>query len=257
MRAAGPTQGAVPDPLPPPEPVAEAPAPGRNRRRLLLAALAVVGVAVLVVEGIALARTIGSQESARRDVATPLQAPADLPVEGSLVLSRIRADGTVEVTQWIRSTEDITELSVAAPDVGVGADGVSVTGARLVAADGTSLADDLTVTAEPRVVGLESPTTMVRATYVLRGAAEQSGTVRGRVLARAVALDLSFPAQAGPTVVVVAAAGDGVVRNLACANAQSSVALLRPCGTPDGTRWRVRLPPAGRGDVVAAQVDVS
>ena len=98
---------------------------------------------------------------------------------------------------------------------------------------------------------------MVRATYVLRGAVDSSDTVKGRLLARDVALDLDFPAQAGPTVVVVDAGGTGgEVRNLACGNARSTVALLRPCGSPDGSRWRVRLPAESRTDRVTAQVDL-
>lgn len=255
-RVAEGSQAPPPPPAPPPAPT-PGPTPRRSRRRLLLGAVAVVGVALLLVEGVALVRGIDSEESAHRLGTLPLQPPADLPPEGSLVLSTVRAaNGTVEVTQWIRSGDDITTLSVSAPDLG-DAGAVTATDAHVVAADGTTIVDDLTVGAEPRELVLDTPTRLVRATYVLRGAADESATVEGRVLARVVSIDLGFPTQTGPTVVVVGAAGEGVVRNLACADARSAVALLRPCGTPDGDRWRVRLPPEGRDDAVAAQVDAS
>lgn len=229
----------------------------RTRRRMVIGVLVGVGMVLLLVEGVAIVRSLSAEDERQlpqSGVTLPLVAPDELPATGALVLSEVRADGSVEVTQWIRSGDGIDRALVTAP--GGSAEGVSVTGGRLVAADGTVIADDLTATAEPRGLRFADPTTMVRATYVLRGVAEESGTVAGRVVAQAVSLDLSIPAQTGPTVVVVAAAENGVVRNLACTNARSAVALLRPCGAPDGSRWRVRLPPERRTDRVAAQVDV-
>jgi hypothetical protein len=233
----------------------------RRSRRLILAVLVGVGVVVLLLECVAIVRTLVSDDGDGRvpvtGTATPLVAPDALPAEGVLVRSEVRADGSVKVDQWIRSGDGIGELSFSAPAGVEGADAVRATGGRLVGADGTILADDLSLGAEPRRIRFESPTTMVRATYVLQGAVDRSATVDGRLLARVVALDVDFPAQSGPAVVVVSADDGGEVRNLACVNGRSTVALLRPCGAPDGPRWRVRLPAESRTDRVTAQVDLS
>ncbi len=227
-------------------------------RRLVNLVLVTACVLVILIECAVIVRAGRSDDG--RDLpasadTVALVAPHELPARGALVLSEVRPDGTVGVSQWIRSPEGFSELSVAAPDL-TGVDGLSVTDGRVVAADGTVLADDLPDSEGPSVVRFDRSTTMVRATYVLQGGTAGSPTVEGRVLAQAVSLDLSYPDQTGPTVVVVAAAGSGVVRNLACANARSTVALLRPCGEPDGLRWRVRLPSESRLDRVVAQVDM-
>jgi hypothetical protein len=227
---------------------------------VLLAVLVGAGVVILLLECVAIVRSLRSDSAGlfppSRGVA-PLAAPAELPAKGALVRSVVEADGSVEVTQWIRSGDSIGEITLSAPE-GAADAAVRATDGRIVAADGTILADHLAVDAAPKRVRFANPTTLVRATYVLRGAVVSSDSVDGRLLARVVALDLDFPAQGGPTVVVVAAGGTGgEVRNLACVNARSPVALMRPCGAPDGSRWLVRLPPESRTDRVTAQVDLS
>lgn len=218
-----------------------------------------VGVVVLLVEFIAIARSLRSDEPDEPDppaAALPLLAPDELPELGSLVLSEVRADGSVRVTQWLRSGDGIDELLLTAPTVAGAADPISATDGRLVGSDGTVIADDLTIGAEPRLVRFADSTTMVRATYVLRGAVERSSTAAGRLRALAVSLDVDLSSLSGPTVAVVETQTGGEILGLACGNARSEVALVRPCGTPDGSRWRVRLPPVSREDRVTATVDV-
>lgn len=125
-----------------------------------------------------------------------------------------------------------------------------------MAADGAVSAEDLTIGAEPRLVRFDDSTTMVRATYVLRGTAERSVTVDGRLRARVVSLDVDLSTLSGPTVAVVQAPAGGEVLGLACASARSEVELFRPCGTPDGSHWRVRLDPVSREDRVTTVVDL-
>ncbi len=236
----------------------EPPTPVRRRRRVLLGVLVGLGVAVLLLEGVAIVRSLGPDDSDGRSAdrrVSPLVAPAALPATGVLVLSEVQPDGSIEVDQWIRSSDDIDELTVAAPATSGGDDALRVSDASLVAADGTVLADDLTAAARPRVIRLAAPTTLVRASYVLSGAVDRSGTVDGRLRTFAASLDLDSSALTGPTVLFVSAASGGEVGNLACANSRSQVALLRPCGAPDGSGWRVRLPSGSRGDRVTAQVD--
>ncbi len=218
-----------------------------------------VGVVVLLVEFFAIARSLRSDEPDERDppaAGLPLLAPDALPERGALVLSEIRADGSVRVSHWFRSGDGLDELLLTAPTVAGSADPIRATGGRLVAADGTVIADDLTVGARPRLVRFADSTTMVRATYVLRGAVERSATVDGRLRASVVSLDADLSSLSGPTVAVVETPTGGEVLGLACGNARSEVELVRPCGTPDGARWRVRLPPVSREDRVTATVDV-
>ena len=218
-----------------------------------------IGVAVLLLEFIAIARSMRSDDPEEPDppaAGLPLLAPDELPERGALVLSEVRADGSVRVSQWFRSGDGLDELLLTAPQVAGAAGPIRATGGRLVAADGTVIADDLTVGAEPRLVRFADSTTMVRATYVLRGAVERSATVDGRLRAVVVALDVDLSPLSGPTVAVVETQTGGQILGLACGNSRSEVELVRPCGTPDGARWRVRLPPVSREDRVTATVDV-
>lgn len=243
------------------EPEPATPHRPRRRRRTIIAVLVGVGVVVLLVEFFAIASSLRSDDSDDSDepdppaAGLPLLAPDELPERGALVLSEVRADGTVHVSQWLRSGDGIDELMLTAPTVAGAADPIRATDGQLVAADGTVIADDLTVGAEPRLVRFADPTTMVRATYVLRGAVEQSATVPGRLRASVVSLDLDLSSLSGPTVAVVETQTGGEILGLACGNARSEVELVRPCGTPDGSRWRVRLPQASREDRVTATVD--
>jgi hypothetical protein len=222
--------------------------------------LTVIVLLLLLVECVVVVRSMdfgGSDPDAAPAAPVALSPPDALPDRGALVRSEVRADGSIAVTHWIRGAGDIDEISLAAPPV-VGGDGTfrAVNG-RLVAADGTVLAAHLTVGAEPRRIRFDAPTRLLRATYVLRGAVDRSSTVDGRIRALTVSLDVDAAAEAGPTVLVVnAVPGAGEVLNLACANARSGAALLRPCGSPDGAGWRVRLPAGSREDRVVAQLDV-
>jgi hypothetical protein len=240
---------------------ADAPAPAeetshRPRWRRLGKVIAVVALLLLLAECAVIVRGLRAEDSepdAVPALPVPLSPPDALPAEGAFVRSEVRADGSIAVTHWIRAADDIDELTLAAPAPTDGSGSVRAVDARVVAADGTVQADDLTIDAEIRRVRLKQPTRLLRATYVLRGAVDRSSTVDGRLRALAVSLEVDA-AETGPAVVLVTGAGE--VLNLACANARSGVELLRPCGSPDGAGWRVRLPAERSADRVVAQVDV-
>ena len=217
------------------------------------------GVVVLLIELVAIVRAVRSDDPGREPdpsaVSLPLLAPDPLPEEGALVLAEVREDGTVRVSQWVRSGDGIDQLTLAAPAVAGSAGPVRATGVRVVAADGTVVADELVIGTEPRRIRFADPTTMARATYVLRGAVDRSATEDGRLRAL-VSLDADLSSLSGPTVAVVKAQADGEVLGVGCGNARSAVQLVRPCGTPDGSGWRVRLPAVSREDRLTAVVDL-
>jgi hypothetical protein len=217
--------------------------------------LVAAGVVVLLVECVFLIRSFESGDDGQggRKMVAPLVAPALLPPQGTLVTSTVRADGTVAVTQWLQSTDGLDQVTLSAPTVGA-SDPARATGLRLVDTDGTVLADGITVTDRPKRVRFDFPTRLIRATYVLDGVADRSDTVSDRLLVNALSLRMEG-ADPGPTIVEVTAPVEGVVRNLACADARSPVTLVRPCGAPIGDGWRVRLDPEDLTARVQAQVD--
>lgn len=227
--------------------------PGHRFRPRVWAVIAVV----VLVEVLLVAWVIVSADDATVvDRPERLVAPRDLPLQGSLVLSQVRPDGSVAVTQWMRGLDPLGSVALSTPTV-AGSGPVQVTDARLVADDGSVLAEGITVGAEPQRIPVEGPTRLVRATYVLDGVSEVSSDVPGRLLVQAVAVTMASTGEAGPVVVEVEGAESGaVVRNLACSDAGSSVAVQRPCGSPDGSAWQVRLNGDHRDDVVTAQVDL-
>ncbi|MDF1606004.1 hypothetical protein [Nocardioides sp. YIM 152315] len=222
---------------------------------MLTWSFAFAAAAALLVEGVLLVGAVRSGDETgpaelRGDGLLP---PSALPSQGMLVVGQIRADGSVEVTQWIRSFDAITGLRLSewsAPGA------PRPTDLRLVAADGTILADEGSGEVEPRGVRLDRPTSLVRATYVLNGTTDESSTKPGRRLVPAVSVGLESTPQAGPTFVQVRAPVGGEVLSLACDDARSPVDLLRPCGQPVGTGWQVRLSADARADRVAALVDL-
>lgn len=232
------------------------PAPD-GRTALLKRIAAAVLVVVVLVELVVLVRALrtGDQPPATTRRTPALVVPEDVPPRGALVTSRVRADGRVSVTQWLSSPEVLDQVSVSLPSVEP-TEGVRATGVRLVARDGTVLADDLTVDRQPLQVDFGHPTSLVRATYVLTGVSTRSETDPGRVLVRALSLHLDGGSLTGPTVVVVAAPAGGAVRNLACVDARSAVTLAHPCGKPAGSDWQVHLTPSGPTERVEAQVDL-
>lgn len=219
---------------------------------------AAIAVAALLVESVLVVRTLSADhESAGADVRVErLVPPRSLPSRGMLVSSRVRADGSVAVTQWIRSPQGIDQVTILAPG-STGAPGSPrVANVRLVGDGGAVLADGIAVGSSPRQVRLDRPTSVLQVTYVLDGVAERSSTVPGRLLVQALATGLVTNARSGPTIVTAEAPVGAEVLNLACSDARSSVELLRPCGNPDGTGWQVRLSPTASVGRVVAQVDL-
>ena len=233
---------------PSPRPAARPPTDA-GRRRMVVAVLVGVGVVVLLVECVAIVRSLRSDDSdgSRLPAAAGPAAGAGRPAgAGHARASEVRADGSVrgepvdpERRRHRRARRSRPRRRPARPTP------VRATDGRSSAADGTVLADDLTRSAPSRAwSGSTDPTTLVRATYVLRGRRRRGAPrVPGRLRARVVSLDLDCPALTGPTVVVVDGAGRrrGPATSPAPTPGPTST-LLRPCGTPDGSRWRVRLP---------------
>ncbi len=246
------------DPDAPPE--TETEPERRNRWRWVRTGLAVVAIVVLVVELVVIVRSVRARDdgldAAGADRVPPVP-PAALPLQGALVRSVVRPDGSIAVTQWLRSADEIDKVTLSVPTPVGGRETPRAEDVRLVGDDGTVLADHLTVDTASQEVRFAYPTRLVRATYVLGDAVDRSSSVDGRVRALLVALDVDFATRTGPTVVQVSGAPAGAeVLNLACANARSRVALLRPCGAPSGSGWRVRLPAVSAEDQVTAQIDL-
>jgi hypothetical protein len=179
------------------------------------------------------------------------EPPARAPRVGSYVESHITAKGLVRVTQWIRSTTPVTSLDLAAPAMPSGTGKARATD-LVVAADRRILDTPTTVGPAGRHLTLKAPATVVFVRYTLHGVVERSGTVPGRALARAIALDVRYRPRTGP--VRISLIG-GQVLSTACA--ATTTAVPYPCGTQVKNRWNVLLRGAERTDAVMAQVNLS
>lgn len=247
-----------PEPEPRPGPSAAAtapfvPAPPPPPRRVgRLAVTAAVLLAVLVGAGV-----VASAMALLRDPPSgsgpvsvdTLGAPRALLPDESYVESRVLADGTVVVRQWIRSQQALQRVRLALPTV-AGAEALRadriVVEARGVRAGGPT-----------RIAGGEATytfadTTELRIRYRLTGATEVSESPAGRALAHATTLDVSYTPQIARETRVVRAPG---VLALACGT--TPAASLVPCGGADGSeQWQVDLAGPRVADRVVAQLDL-
>jgi hypothetical protein len=177
--------------------------------------------------------------------------PAQLPLAGSYVDSRILANGDIRVEHWVRTRTPIWKIELVVPhgDGPGGApratdvDVVNELGEESVGSTlGTSIAYQLNF-----------PSLIVRVRYTLVGAVVPSPSAPGRALARFISGSLVFtPQEHGPEVIRIRAPE---VLNLAC-RAPSQGAGPRPCGLTSGTSWQVKLRGADRADQVSAQVNL-
>lgn len=252
-----------PEPEPEPEPgpcaVAEAhtapapPPPPRPVGRLAVTAavlLAALVVAGLVASAVALLR---DPPSGGGPVSVDtLGAPRALLPDESYVESRVLADGTVVVRQWIRSEQPLQRVRLALP---------KVAGAEALRADRVVVEARGVRAGGPTRIGSGEATytfpdtTELRIRYRLTGATEVSDSPAGRALARATTLDVTYSPQIARETRVVSAPE---VLALACSTSPTAATLV-PCGGADGgdgSRWQVDLAGPRVVDRVVAQLDL-
>jgi hypothetical protein len=219
-------------------------------------AIGAVVAAVLVVECVVLVDALRDDNdpgppAKAAAAARSLELPPVLAASGNFVRSNVRPNGTIRVTQWIRSHTDVDRITLSSYDADPPGGAPVANHLDVVDGGGQVAASDVEVGPDPRVVVFLVPTRVLRLTYTLRGAMDVSGSVPGRALAVPL-LDVDYDGQDGPTTLEVT----GVeVLNLACTDPVPS-AEPRPCGEPDETGWRVTLEGSDRDDRVTAQVDL-
>lgn len=219
---------------------------GRADWRWLI--LVVVLAVALVVAPHGHAPATDRPSGARSVAPTP---PGELPKVGSYVESRIRRDGRIAVTQWVRTRKPLRAVDLALPRVRPQGRPVRAVRVRIIA-DGSVVAGPRFVGRAGRHVVLDNPSTTIRVRYTLRGLVDRSTSAGGRAIARATALRVRHGAgRRGPTRIDVVAAKMLSVTCLSAPEAQP-----RPCGAPRRGRWHVVLRGPRRDDVVQAQVDL-
>lgn len=177
--------------------------------------------------------------------------PALLPRAGSYVDSRILPNGDIRIEHWVRSRTPIVEIQLVMPH-GDGPGGAPRATDVDVAGELFQVSAWAIVT-NSAAYPLDYPSRIVRVRYTLVGAVVRSPSVPGRALARVTSADMGYiPEQDGPRMVRIHAPE---VLNVAC-RAPMQEADPRPCGSPLGTSWQVKLQGADRHDEVSAQVNL-
>jgi hypothetical protein len=225
-----------------------------SRSRWLVVLAAVLGIVIVVGAALGVRAALDDDssattdpEAARVDVGRP---PVELPVNGSAIRSRVRVDGDVVVTQWIRSKFPVTDLGVRTPPDEAGA---ALVGNVTVVADGRAVAP-LKDAADPALrFTFLVPAELVRVRYVLTRAVARSPSVPGRALVRSTFLRTEYRPLQGPTVVTVTAPE---VLSMTCSDPRAVLSSPRPCGSATAGGWRVTLRANDRQDEVMAQVDL-
>jgi hypothetical protein len=199
------------------------------------------------------APTTESRPKVERDV-QPF--PADMPTEGMYVASDVAADGSVEVSTWIRSAQPVEQLSMTTTDPDLLPGSVESLDLVVRTMDGKMLAHRDTVGTNPQTIRLRQAATELYFSYTVDGAMDTaSPTVPGRTLARVLAMDVDYAGAAGTVRRLVSS--PGTVLNVACLDpAQDFDAVPRPCGqaTADGD-WVVDLTGAQRQDRLLASIE--
>lgn len=177
---------------------------------------------------------------------------------GSFTQARVRADGTVRVSQWLQAERPFTSVRLRLP-AGTGDDpaGTSVFATELrVVPDG-----DAPENVNARITGLSprsfyfAPSTLVHLTYRLHNAVQISPENPDRAFVRVTALDVRNSFSTGPRTVRVVG---GDVLAMGCTTITPSGAPNpRSCGAPRGKGWQVELTDAQTDDVVTAQIDLT
>lgn len=246
-----------PETIKAPEPVEapEAPEPVEQPRRsrssavwiaaTVLINLVAAGFLVFVITG---ARTDAPEQSvpARLGAAEP---PRILAGRESYVETRVLANGTVAVRQFIRAGEPLDQLSLALPQI-PGVEGLAAVRVRVMA-DGERVEGPRRITGRP-VTYTFGRTVDLALSYRLTGAVTRSSSAEGRALAVATTLDLIYSPRVEQETRVVRATE---VLTLACSSSPQDPP--EPCGEDDGDgQWRVELAGAEVADRVTAAVNI-
>lgn len=226
----------------------EAPTPRRDARRRIGVLALVLGVLLgVAVVGTAYWWTARDDGAPRAEGAWT--APEGLDPDEGYVETRVHADGTMEVRQWMHADEALERVTLRIPRV--------TSAGQLAAQDVEVLADGEPVEGRGEITYFAAAYDLggaseVELRYRLVGAVERSSSAPGRALAVATALDARFsPAPAREVRVVKAPE----VLSLACA--RSADASPVPCGTPDGDgEWHVELAGRRAADRVIASVTI-
>ncbi|WP_374456604.1 hypothetical protein [Nocardioides sp.] len=210
-------------------------APSRSRRPAR--PLALIGVLLVGIATGALAYWWSAGDDGSPAPEGAWVAPSGLAADEGYVETRVHADGTMEVRQWIRADEPLERLTLHVP---------RVTSAGQLAADRVEvLADGARIGGREEISYFNATydlggATEVELRYRLVGALQRSDSAPGRALAVATALEARFSRAPAREVRVVKAPE---VLSLACTPAADVSPV--PCGTPDGAgEWHVDL--AGR-----------
>ena len=127
-----------------------------------LAALAVALAVTLVLVVVAVGGDSGQQGDDQGEAPAP---PAELPLLGSYITSEVRADGTINVTQWIRSWATFSSLTLSAYDAPLPPGEPVARDLRAVDSAGRVLVAGAVVGTQPRELDLGRPTRFLELTY--------------------------------------------------------------------------------------------
>jgi hypothetical protein len=215
-------------------------------------ALVLIAVAAIVVgEVLWLGTARHGGDQAQLTGSRSYQAPDPLARDGSLVRTQVLANGDLQVTHWIRSTQPVHEVTIRTPHVtGLQPASVHVSGVVL-AIDGILWP----AVGQPRgdLLSFRVPAAhRVYVRYRLSGAVQQGGPGE-RALARITSADVETGSPPATTTRMVVGAQ---VLALACSSPVPD-AVAVPCGSDKGGEWRVRLGRSDAGDQVMAQLDLS
>ncbi|RYB95533.1 hypothetical protein EUA93_14995 [Nocardioides oleivorans] len=230
---------------------ASLPAPPVERERASgrkVAGLALLVLVSAAVGGGVVAWQLGSDDPPAPSDTPAAQLPAGWPEAGaSRTLTRVRSDGSLEVTHWIHTEDPLDQVDVSLPEAGEGT-AVVATDVQ-VTADGEAASGPAEITFS-RATYVFSSATLIRVTYDLDGAVQRSSSATGRGLATTTALDVSATQPRDVRVIRSAE-----VLSLSCAPTMATE--LVPCGTSDGDgEWKVQLTGSEAGGRVVAAVTV-
>lgn len=233
-----------------------------RRPRVLAAVLALVAVAVVA---LVLVRGGGDGDGggdvvAARDGVELVpggldEQPSRLPDRGAFVDAAVQDDGSVQVTHWLRASEGIDEVEIAAfPALQVPGPAV-VTDLEVRTSQGlVRLPETPDVGTEALTVPLVRPSLLVRLTYTLQGVtrADDSSDV-GRAVVDSTFADVDYPGERGSLRVQL---GGRRILGSSCFPEDGDVGAQRVCGNDREGGWAVNLSPEQSEEKVLAQVDL-
>ena len=225
---------------------------GSSTVRTLLVVLAVLTPVAALGAWAVNAWDEGHRETGSRAVSVVRAAADPAPTASLLTEVRVRRDGTLQVSQRIRSSEPLTTMLVAAPvDPYLRHGTVTATDLEVEAA-GKPVPGQDEVTLDSAVFSFDE-TKSVRLRYLLSGALQRTdGSTRA--LARVTSMDLFLDVDLMPATYVFRGAH---ILNLACTPAASGNEPLA-CGAQHGQRWEVRIAqPGAKLNRVMVQLDLA